>query len=121
MSINININRFVEYRIPVRTYISNSQRKLYKLEEQRDQILERISDELKEIYGFNHRFKEAFPQVIFDLLDSYENYTSIAACIGFLESLGLEVTLTTLPSNTTYTTDKGWTSNQETSPTTDPD
>lgn len=82
-----------EYRRPVSKHIERRDAPaLYALEEKRDEIMQEIGDRLKPLHGISDQFKEAMPQAVFDLMESFEAGVGITASVAFLEKHGYKVT-----------------------------
>lgn len=76
--------------------------KLYRIEDKRNDLITESAEELKELYAHsnleNHRhmyqdiWKEAIPEQLRNVLESFDTNASILAAVSFLESKGFTIT-----------------------------
>lgn len=83
----------LELKKPVGPYISSaSAKKLYQLEEQRDQYIEACAEELMKVLNLSNMWDEAIPEALLAVLESHGKAQAVAAASAFLEKNGYTVT-----------------------------
>lgn len=80
----------VEFRMPHATRIGSGAKQLYKLEEQLRELIHKIAEERGKYLEMENPdfFRESLPQVLFDIMDGYQDESVELACIASLERLG---------------------------------
>ena len=80
------------YRKPTNPFIGKMAKKLYALEEKRDESFKAATEELGKLVGLTEFWTEMLPEGIASMLDHWDHRASEIACVAFLEKAGYTVT-----------------------------
>lgn len=73
-----------EYRKPMGGYIGSDAKKLYQLEEKRNDAINAAAEELQKVLGLEDYWREAVPEALLSILTSYDKKAATLACEAFL-------------------------------------